>query len=262
MVKGLVRHVGHAVGLDIRRAQPRLGQVAEPWDFKSGMANRHWRPETLGYTPHPRLGEDNKLKYLLYFLDVRGWRVLELGPWTGHHTVLLDKMGAREIVGIEGREDNLRVCNQIRDRYQLPAAFVLQDIEELAAGTAEPDFEPGFDLVFCLGLFYHLADPKPVLEWTRKMAPRLFLGTHHVETAAADHYKPPTFVDVTYRGQPAKGFREKGLDDPLGGMRPQSTWLTEDHLIELLRDVGYSRIDVLGKDIESNHPHITILAED
>lgn len=261
-MKGIVRQIGHVVGVDIHRAQPPLGQVAEPWDFKSGMANRHWRPERLGYATHPRLGEDNKLKYLLYFLDVRGWRVLELGPWTGHHTVLLDKMGAREIVGIEGRQDNLRICNETRDRYQLPATFVLQDIEELAAGTTEPEFEPGFDLVFCLGLLYHLADPEPVLDWMRNMAPRLFLGTHYVETAATDHYKPPVFTDITYRGQPAKGFRERGLDDPLGGLRRSSTWLTEAQLLALLDDVGYCKVDVLGKDVESGHPHITILAED
>jgi len=257
----VVRRIGHSIGLDIRRAQSELQIGVAPWDFRSGLANRHWRPEAIGYSRDPLRGDDNKLKYLLYFLDVRGWRVLELGPWTGHHTVLLDKMGVREIVGVEAREENVRICNELRDRYRLPATFVQQDIEDLAAGVGEPEFTPGFDLVFCCGLLYHMADPGRVIEWSRKMAPRLFLGTLYYEIAAASHYRSAAFTDISYRGRPAKGFRERGLGDPLGGTHPLATWLTETQLLDLLREAGYERVDVLGKDLESTHPHITILAE-
>jgi hypothetical protein len=37
--------------------------------------------------------------------------------------------------------------------------------------------------------------------------------------------------------------------------------LYEEDLLSLLREVGYSRISVLGKDLQNDFPQITILAE-
>jgi hypothetical protein len=44
-------------------------------------------------------------------------------------------------------------------------------------------------------------------------------------------------------------------------MSPISTLLYEKDLLFLMQDVGYSRISVLGKDLQNNAPHITVLAE-
>jgi hypothetical protein len=55
--------------------------------------------------------------------------------------------------------------------------------------------------------------------------------------------------------------REGGLADPISGMSPMSVMLYEEDLLSLLREVGYSRISVLGKDLQNDFPHITILAE-
>jgi len=223
------------------------------------MANQRWQPDKLGYAA-PASAEDKRLKYIAYFLDVRGWRVLELGPRTGHHTVLLDKMGAREIVGVEGRQENVELCNRTKELYGLPAVFVQHDIERLASGDEEPSFAPGFDLVFSMGLLYHLADPAPVLRWGRTQAERLFLGTHYYERRAKRHYRRPSFELTGYNGQDAVRFREIGHNDPQGGMGPSSTWLSEEQLVGLLHDSGYRRVDVLGRDLMFGHPHITILA--
>jgi SAM-dependent methyltransferase len=223
------------------------------------MANQRRRPERLFYSAPPS-AEDKRLKYIAYFLDVRDWRVLELGPRTGHHSVLLDKLGAREIVGVEGRQENVDVCNRTRDLYGLPATYVRQDLERLASGDEQPSFAPGFDLVFSLGVLYHLADPAPVLRWGRTQAPRLFLGTHYYERRAKRQYKPPTFTPTRYHGEEAVRFQELVPDDPHGGMRPSSTWLGEEQLVRLLREAGYTRVDVLGRDMAFGHPHVTILA--
>jgi methyltransferase family protein len=231
----------------------------DEWVSIDEMANRNWRPELLGYKTS-RHGDDARLKYMLYFLDVRGQRVLELGPRSGHHTVLLDKMGAQQIIGVEARSANLALCNLARERFQLPATFVCQDVERLASGSESPQFETNFDLVFNLGLLYHLADPYMVLRWGKEMAPTLFLGTHYVEPRARRHYKKPSFQPTTYRGRPAMSYREGGIADPRSGTGPRSIWLFEEHLVDLLREAGYTRIDVLGKDVQSWHPHVTILA--
>jgi SAM-dependent methyltransferase len=251
------------MGLEVRPAAPWLessvNSLRPGWEPSELVANQRWRPDTLSYSAPPE-AEDKRIKYIAYFLDVRGWRVLELGPRTGHHSVLLDKLGAREIVGVEGRQENVEICNRTRDLYGLPALYVRQDLERLASGEEQPAFAPGFDLVFCLGLLYHLSDPAPLLRWAHTQAPRLFLGTHYYERRAESLFKPPAFTPTLYQGRQAIRFRELGPDDPHGGMRTSSTWLGDDHLVELLRDVGYARVEVLGRDLAFGHPHVTILA--
>jgi hypothetical protein len=252
-----------SVGLEVRRAHPWLdssvSSLRPGWEASELMANQRRRPEKLFYAASPE-AEDKRIKYIAYFLDVRGWRVLELGPRTGHLSVLLDKMGAREIVGVEGRQENVDLCNRTRDLYGLPALYVRHDLEQLASGGEEPSFAPGFDLVFSLGLLYHLADPEPVLRWGRTQAPRLFLGTHYYEPQAKGFFKPSTFTPTLYRGEQAMTFRELGPGDAHGGMRPSSVWLGEKQLVGLLHEAGYARVEVLGRDLAFGHPHITILA--
>jgi SAM-dependent methyltransferase len=260
--KAINRTLGR-FGYELKRATPWRPMNSE-WVSAEGMANRAYRPSQLGYATPP-LGDDIRVRYIMYFLDVRGQRVLELGPRRGHHTVMLDKLGAREIVGVEGRPANLAICEQTKERYQTSATYVCQNIEDLAEGEP-PQFEPGFDLVFCLGLLYHLPDPAIALRWMRSQAPVLFLGTHYVEPSARGHYKPHAFKDGFFeyggRSYPAKLFREWGETDPEGGLSTYSTWLYEPDLIELVHEAGYSRVEVLGKDVQAMHPHITILADD
>jgi hypothetical protein len=225
------------------------------------MANQRFQPHDLRYTAPPG-AEDKRLKYIAYFLDVRGWRVLELGPRNGHLSVLLDKLGAREIVGVEGRQENVDECNRTRDLYGLPAVYVRQDLERLASGEEKPLFAPGFDLVFSLGVLYHLADPGSALRFCRTQASRLFLGTHYYDRRAKGHYKSPAFTRTHYLGEEAVRFRELGPGDPHGGLKPWSTWLSDEHLVRLLREAGYTRVDVLGRDLAFGHPHVTILASE
>jgi Methyltransferase domain len=262
-LKRLVQRAVRGLGVEVRRATPWLdssvNSLRPGWEPSELLANQRRRPDKLSYSAPPQ-AEDKRIKYIAYFLDVRGWRVLELGPRTGHHTVLLDKMGAREIVGVEGRQENVDICNRTRELYGLPAVYVRQDLERLASGEEEPLFAPGFDLVFSLGLLYHLADPAPVLRWGRTQAPRLFLGTHYYEPRAKGMFKPPAFTPTVYDGEPAMQFRELGPGDPHGGMKPSSTWLGEEHLVRVLHDAGYTQVDVLGRDIAFGHPHIVILA--
>jgi SAM-dependent methyltransferase len=262
-LKRLAQRVLGSVGLEVRRAHPWLdspvNSLRPGWEASDLMANQHRQPDELRYSAPPA-SEDKRLKYIAYFLDVRGWRVLELGPRTGHLSVLLDKMGAREIVGVEGRQENVDLCNRTRDLYGLRALYVRHDLERLASGEEQPSFAPGFDLVFSLGVLYHVADPAPVLRWGRTQAPRLFLGTHYYEPRAKAIFKPPAFTPTRYHGEEAVRFRELGHGDVHGGMQPSSIWLSEEQLVGLLHDAGYTRVDVLGHDLAFGHPHITILS--
>jgi hypothetical protein len=80
----------------------------------------------------------------------------------------------------------------------------------------------------------------------------LFLGTHYVETAEPREYPQGVFYEMNYvyREKDYRAMRwiDGGLANPL------------EDLIRLVRGAGYSRVDVLGKDLQAGAPHITMLA--
>lgn len=228
------------------------------------LANRTYEPPKMSYV-RSRFGDDHRLKYILYYLDLRDLRVLEVGPSFGHNSIVLEKLGIAENVAVEGRDVNFQKCLRVKELYGLDrTTYVLHDIERLASGEEQPNFSGQFDLVFCLGLLYHLADPGPALAWFRSQSPTLFLGTHYVETAEPRGYPQGVFDEMkyVYREKDYRAMRwiDGGLANPLGGLGPYSVWPYEEDLIRLVRDAGYSRVDVLGKDLQAGAPHMTMLA--
>jgi hypothetical protein len=226
------------------------------------LINRRYSPDALCYRLGQH-GEDKRLKYVAAYLDLRGLAVLELGPAYGHHTVLLDKLGATRIVCVESRAENVAACEATKARYGLDSTTIVQqDLEQLCRGDVAAAYEPGFDLVFNAGLLYHLSDPVPALQWCRAQAPQLFLATHYYETDAPAYYPAGAFTALRYRESDAMSYREGGVVDPLSGMEPTSVWMTEAALVEALQKAGYGRVSVLGRDVHNGFPHLTILARD
>lgn len=283
LVKKAVGRLAHRLGYEIRNISGMPEDRAPAWMDVGGplpeddtipgpwvsnvleMVTHAHRPPRLAY--HRRsFGEDPRIKYAAFFLDLRGLRTLELGPFEGYWTVLLEKMGVRENVAIELRPENLAKCRRIKELYGLDrSTFVAQNIEHLYDGMEPPGFQGPFDLVFCCGLLYHLPDPARALRWMRTQAPRLFLGTHYVEPAESRRYLPANFRpaesrdgSTTYHGME---YREGGLTDPISGASPASFWPREADLVAMVRNAGYSRVEVLGKDLLNRMPHITLIAE-
>lgn len=239
--------------------------IADGWKSQVlHLRNRHHRPPRLGYR-RLRWGEDTRLKYICDFLDVRDRRVLELGPFEGYYSVLLDKLGASRTVAVEWKEDNYRKCLRVKEKYGLASTEVYrQDLEELYRGRERPRFEGQFDLVFCVGVLYHLGNPAWALEWMRTLAPSLFLGTQYFEPAAIERYRRHRFIEdyaVEHAGRSYRGWGMKRIEAPGSGSAPIGLWPLEADLLRMLEHAGYDRVEVLGKDLHNDVPHITILAE-
>jgi SAM-dependent methyltransferase len=267
VVKTAIKKALWACGYDIHKRQPQALDdsiltdegVSGPWVGRAlQVSNRYYRPPVLQHH-HSQYGDDTRLKYITDFLDVRDQRILEIGPLEGYHSTILEKMGVRENIAIESRAINLRKCQRTKDKYHLDHTHFLQaDLERLYKEEEVASFKGPFDLVFCAGVLYHLPDPGRGLEWMRSQSSALFLATHYCAGRPRRNDVEYHYCGKSYR---ARRMPEGGIDDPLSGMSPSSMWLYESDLLNLIRDVGYSRTSVLGRDLQNNHYHITLIAE-
>ena len=270
----LVQRLGAALGLEVRRKQADTplswvtdvdqitDDVSESWRTAAlHLRNRNHRPPRFGRW----VGGDLRVDYVAWFLDVRGARVLELGPLEGFYSVLLDKLGARETVALEARQGNLAKCTHVKELYGLEhTEFLRHDLEALARGVEQPTFEGPFDLVFSLGVLYHLRDPVRALDWAAEQAPALFLGTSYVERDDERWYEERGFseYELESEGERYQGKRfVESPSSPLGGLSDYSIWLDEASLVRALHHAGYDSVSVLGKDLFAEFPHIVLLAE-
>lgn len=251
----------------ITEPTPIIDEVIRiPWKTSVlHMANKHYAPAKLVHW-RTEFGDDYRIKYITHFIDVRGKNVLELGPYEGQHTIILEKMGAKKITSLEGRAENLEKCLRIKKKYRLEnTEFILKNIEDLYEGHDKLKSRQQYDLVFCFGLLYHLPDPVKALSWMKKQGKQLLLGTQYVEESDLSYYQSSDFQPFTYTSGRKKyrgmKHQEGGLIDTASGMSAYSVWLYESELVKALTAAGYKKIHILGKDLQCNLPHITVLAE-
>ena len=173
--------------------------------------------------------------------------ILELGSLEGAHSFILAKHpGVERVLGVEGRESNLRKARFVQELLRI------RNVEFVQANLERADLAAlgKFDAVFCCGLLYHLPAPWKLLEQLPVVAPTLFLWTHYaaeVETR-----------DIT-NGLRGKIHHEGGTDEPLSGMSPTAMWLTLESIVRVLRTSGYQKIEVIHDDpTHANGPAASI----
>ncbi len=166
-------------------------------------------------------------------------RVLELGCLEGGHTVEIARRAAW-VVAIDSREANLARARWVQSLLgRSNITFVQANVEEYdvaALGT--------FDVVFNCGLLYHLPRPRRLLARLAPLTRAMFVWTHVCEEARAR-----TVVDG-YRGWL---YTEAGHGDPLSGMSPSSFWPSRPELLRMLRETGFTDLEVIAD--EPGHPH-------
>jgi Methyltransferase domain len=159
-------------------------------------------------------------------------RILDLACLEGLYGIEFALQGAR-VVGIEGRESNLVKARFAREVLGLEhIEFVQDDVRNLSVekyGT--------FDVVLCLGIFYHL-DAPDVFEFADRIyqtCQTLTIFDTHVSMMAEQSY--------LYRSQVYWG-RDYVEDDTAWGSigNDKSVWLTRPALYQLLADVGFSSV--------------------
>jgi hypothetical protein len=149
--------------------------------------------------------------------------ILELGAHEGSHSLqLASRPGIRRVVGLEGREDNVRRARLVLEAVgPKTVEFRHYNLERF-----EPAEFAGFDAVFCSGLLYHLPEPWTLIRKVAGICRFLYLDTHYAATEEA--------VVGPYRG---RWYKEGS--DPLSGLSERSFWLSFKDLVLVLMESGF-----------------------
>ena len=148
-------------------------------------------------------------------LDLRNKSVLELGAGVGDHTTFFLDRGC-SVVSLEPRAENCRLfaqtMRQLRERgygKAVNSTLVLGDVESM-----DKTIRKTFDIVYCYGLLYHLADPRPVMAAMAGRCSGLLLLETCVSFGEEEALNPVTEV----RANPTQSFQGTGC-------RPTRIWV-------------------------------------
>ena len=192
---------------------------------------------------------DPRLKWFQeQFPDVQN--VLELGSLEGGHSFALASLvQIKHVVAVEARRDSLQRARFVQGVLkQSKVDFIQANLENFDLASLG-----SFDVVFCVGLLYHLPRPWQLVEQMSRVARGVYIWTH---------YARPQDAKVTrqhYRGWVYREWRF--LFDALSGMSVNSFWPTRECLFEMLADYGYVDTTVVEENPQHEHgPAITLAA--
>lgn len=200
--------------------------------------------------PIDTMGDYVAVKKLLPLLFPEGWQgrsIVDLGCLEGGYATEFARLGL-ESTGIDVRESNIANAQYIKSKTDLPNLRFVRD-DAWNVGRYGP-----FDLVFCVGLHYHIEDQLRFLQEMSKACRRaIFIDTH-----VAPEFDDEPVIEIhrlseltTHEGLPGRWFGEHELD-PVGGKaeleklkwaswdNKRSFWPTKGALIHAMRQAGFS----------------------
>ncbi|MEM8792991.1 MAG: methyltransferase domain-containing protein [Pseudomonadota bacterium] len=215
---------------------------------------------------------DGRIQWLKTLCELKGKKVLELGPLEGAHTFMLEQAGA-EVTAIEANHGAFLRCLIAKNLLNMKARFLLGDFEKFDFGSER------FDLLVASGVLYHLKDPGEFLKWVSQAADRLFVWTHYFEPDT-DRWHPnlqkairkgkwetknviTTHVDgVTVRLVRQRYGDSLGWSGFCGGTDTFSHWMFREDLLSLVERLGYRDIQVNFDQVDhQNGPAFAFFAE-
>lgn len=204
-----------------------------------------------GKRDRPEIIPDKRVVLLDERSCLSGDHVLEIGCFEGIHTIALCQR-AGKVTAIDARIENV-VKTIVRCAMFgfYPTVFKC-DVEDR---TLRMD-SLQCDMVFHVGVFYHLRNPVDHLSDLAKIARRgLLLDTHYaLDDEATERY------DTSGTSFRYKNYREGGYADPFSGVYDHAKWLRLDDITMVLAKVGFAKIAVLETRNERNGPRVLLMA--
>lgn len=185
--------------------------------------------------------------------DFSGRRIVDIGCLEGYFSIECALQGA-EVLGIDGKLLNVRKCEFVRSVLGVErATFALGDAMKVTRESSGR-----FDAVLALGLLYHLENPYTFLANVAGICDGFAVIDTHVALddqpeSIKSGWRPDlsemrmfTFGGRSYEGRlyrefpPGTARDVKDLSPTTSLENELSVWLTEESLIQMLHDVGFS----------------------
>ncbi len=216
-----------------------------------GLGRRFGKNARAGKRELPQQMPDRRVKILTDRFRVADKHVLEVGCFEGVHTAGLCQV-AREVTGVDSRLENI-VKAMVRTSFLgvKPRLFPC-DLEKRPL----PVDLLKADVLFHVGVLYHLADP---VRHLREMAPLISTGILLDTHVATDEEAVDSYVvdGETFR---YCRYEEYGKAEVFSGMSDHSKWLTLDTLKEVLAGAGFPAIEVVEVREERHGRRILLTA--
>jgi 2-polyprenyl-3-methyl-5-hydroxy-6-metoxy-1,4-benzoquinol methylase len=227
--------------------------VFMPWNHNIKLADGIY----TAYTEELYSGPREAMRVLNHALSghFAGKRVIDIGCNEGYFSAECALQGA-EVLGIEARLINIKKMEFVKSVLGLPRFRFVRD--DARAVTREK--YGSFDVALVMGLLYHLEEHFTLLE----NVSRLCEGFVLIDTLVSFEDQPDTlcgdwkpelselqdfrYGDRTYSGRLHREYdsdatqvgKDLAATSSLG--HEWSMWLTEEALVQLLRDVGFEQI--------------------
>jgi SAM-dependent methyltransferase len=196
-------------------------------------ASDNWNRIRLVWTGDARVARVARIVCDLSGGSVSGMRILDLAFDVGNFSLELAQLGAKEVVGVEGRDKIAAATEKASTLGLSNVRFEQGDVRDVS-----PQTHGTFDVVLCLGILYHL-DTSDVFEFAENVA-ALTDKFAIVETQVSlSRKRQVQHRGVTYWG---KRYPEDIAQTGASLDNPVSFWPTRASLFNLLRRVGFTTI--------------------
>ena len=169
-------------------------------------------------------------------------RVLDLACLEGHYAIEFALHGA-EVVGIEGREDNVAKAEFAKNALGLDRLTFLQD----DVRNLSPERHGMFDIVICSGILYHLDTPDVFrfAEQIAKVCRRLAIvdTNYSLKDITTVEHEGNRYHGWYYKEHEQQASREERLKHLWSSIdNVRSFWFTRPSLYNLLSNVGFTSV--------------------
>ena len=160
--------------------------------------------------------------------------IIEFGPLEAGNSIILESLGIKKNIAIEGHIENYIKCCVIKNMFKLDrTSFIFDDamnIDKLELGN--------FDIAFVAGLLYHLKHPELFIEKISNICNTIILSTHFSSEEQINH-------TIKLNNHSIQGFIYNESPGPNSGLDSYSFWPTKDGLIKILKLNGFEKIKII-----------------
>src|SRR5579872_664473 len=138
-------------GTDLQREIDAISWYHE-FTFPNGLVAR---PQAAGIEDHRRIW--THIEQQLDRIDFRGKSVLDLGCWDGYWSFYAERRGAKRVLATDDASQNWAGSAGLMTAKKLLASRINVDLDVSIYDLEKLDER--FDIVLCMGIYYHLIDP-------------------------------------------------------------------------------------------------------